>query len=113
MLFRSGVRTPASLASPEAFVVANRVAAPAVLAGSLVLVLGAFAPAAFGALAGTLVAVVAVVVGLVAVAAGGAAGARAAQAVPAPEQVAPTPCASSTGCALVGAHPDAPGTAGA
>ena len=39
----AGVRTPASLASAEAFRVANRVAAPAVLAGALVLVLGALA----------------------------------------------------------------------
>lgn len=100
----AGVRTPASLASVDAFTVANRVAAPAALAGALVLLLGAFGPAAFGPLAGTLVALVAVVVGLVAVAAGGAAGTRAAEAVPTPAQCAPTACASCTGCSLVGAH---------
>lgn len=106
----AGVRTPDSLASVDAFGVANRVAAPGVLAGALALLLGAFAPTAFGALVGTVVAVAALVVGLVAVAAGGAAGTRAAAAVPAPAQCAPTACASCTGCSLVGAH-DAPGTA--
>jgi hypothetical protein len=105
----AGVRTPASLASVEAFRVANRAAAPAVLAGALVVLLGAMAPAAFGGGAGTLVALGCVVVGFVAVAAGGVAGTRAAAAVPAPAQCAPTACASCTGCSLVGAH-DAPAT---
>ena len=104
----AGVRTPASLASPEAFAVANRVAAPLVLGGALVVLLGGLAPFAFGALVGSLVALGCVVVGLLAVAAGGAAGARAAEAVPAPEQCAPSACASCTGCSLVGAHDGPP-----
>lgn len=102
----AGVRTPAALRSTETFALANRVAAPALLAGSAALLLGALAPAAFGGPAGLLAALAAVLVGLLAVAAGGVAGTRAAAAVPVADPCGTaTACASCTGCALAGAHP--------
>lgn len=97
----AGVRTPASLASDDAFRTANKVAALPVLTGAVFLVVGAVAALGLdGALQPTAV-LMCVLATFVTVAAGGTLGSRAAAMVAAAEQCAPQRCASCTGCALV------------
>lgn len=80
-----GVRTPASLRSAEAFELANRAAAPGILAGGAV---AALAGVALPALASGLSVALVIVLGLLGTFAlmtiGGLTGNRAAEAVPAP-----------------------------
>ncbi|PRX47692.1 SdpI/YhfL family protein [Prauserella shujinwangii] len=96
----TGLRTPSTLRSDEAFRVANRVAGlPTVVAGTI----GVLSGAAALAMPSTPGMVTAVVIGVVAmfglVAGGGALGHRAANAVPAPAPAEPAGC---SGCACGG-----------
>ncbi|MCA1671945.1 MAG: SdpI family protein [Actinobacteria bacterium] len=93
----AGVRTPATLRSDAAFAVANRVAAPTVLAaGAVCAAAGALALGADGAMLTVIVAVAGVgTVGLLI--AGGLLGHRVAAAMP------PSPAAGCSGCSCGGA----------
>lgn len=99
-----GVRTPATLASDQSFVVGNRVASPFLLAaGGVAVVLGpvlAFTPS-LSAFAVLLTITLVGTAGLVL--AGGVLGSLAADRMPVPAATRPSPCA---GCACGG-----PGTA--
>ena len=92
----AGVRTPSTMASPDAFATGNRVAAPPMLLGAVFLLLAAAASAGLsGALA--TVAVALCVIGTAAtVVSGGLLGNRAAAAGCAPQR-----CAECTGCDLL------------
>lgn len=94
----AGVRTPATMASPEAFQLGNRVAAVPLLAGALPLVLAAVAVLLWHGALGTTVALVGAGGTTVMVVAGGLLGNRAAAACN------PTRCATCTGCDLIGAR---------
>jgi uncharacterized membrane protein len=93
-----GVRTPATLRSDAAFIIANRVAAPPVLAaGGICVAGGALALGAGGAALTVIVAVAAVgAVGLVL--AGGLLGHRVAAAMPSPAGGCATCTCSGGGC---------------
>lgn len=93
----AGVRTPATLRSTEAFTLANKVAAPTVIAAGAVFALGgAVALLADGWLAiGAVLA--ALVAAFVTAGAGSSLGIRAATALPDP---APASCSSCAGCSL-------------
>lgn len=92
----AGVRSPATMASSQAFALGNRVAALPMLAGAALLVLAALAVATFSG-AVVLVAVLLCVAGAIAlVVAGGALGNRAAASACAPDR-----CADCTGCELM------------
>ncbi|EME15516.1 hypothetical protein G419_23559 [Rhodococcus triatomae BKS 15-14] len=93
----AGVRTPETLASEEAFQLANRVAGPTLAVSALLLVIGGVGALTLGTVGGLGVAALAVVVALVAAAYGGTAGARAAAAA------APAGCGDACGC---GSAPD-------
>jgi hypothetical protein len=94
----AGVRTPATLRSDAAFIIANRVAAPPVLAaGGICVAGGALALGAGGAALTVIVAVAAVgAVGLVL--AGGLLGHRVAAAMPSPAGGCATCTCSGGGC---------------
>lgn len=94
----AGVRTPETLRDDETFALANKVAAPTMLAAAALLVIGSIAgtlldgPLAFVAVGFSVVAAI------VTVALGGVLGARTAAAMPAPESGG---CGSSCGaCSL-------------
>lgn len=94
----AGVRTPASLASDEAFRLANKVAGLPVLAGAVFLALGAVTSVALdGALRSTAV-LMCVVAAVAIVAAGGVLGTKAAAQIPA---CGPERCPACTGCTLI------------
>ncbi|GAA0612789.1 hypothetical protein GCM10010174_33020 [Kutzneria viridogrisea] len=96
-----GVRTPAALASEEAFLLANQVAGLPVLVGGAVGVLGSAAAIALG---GSLLPLLIGLVGMaVIVLAGAGLGARAAAAMPEPEPALPAGCSGCAcgGCSLV------------
>jgi hypothetical protein len=94
----AGVRTPDTLRDDETFALANRVAAPTLLAGAAMLVLGGLGALALGGVVGGVIAAGGVVAAAVTAAAGGSLGARAAASVPALEVGG---CGNSCGaCAL-------------
>lgn len=101
----AGVRTPSSLASEDAFRLANKVAGLPLLAAAVFLALGAAASLGLdGALRLTAVPMC-VVAALVTAVAGGALGSKAASSVAASaHDCAPQRCATCTGCALVDAQ---------
>ncbi|MGC0366717.1 hypothetical protein ABH922_004701 [Rhodococcus sp. 27YEA15] len=78
----AGVRTEDSLRSEETFALANKVAAPTMLAASGVLVIGGVAALALGGLLGVAVAIIAVVAAVLTAGVGGSIGARAARCPP-------------------------------
>ncbi|MBM7771014.1 putative membrane protein [Actinokineospora baliensis] len=89
-----GVRTPASLRSPEAFRTANKVAGLPTLVAGLVGVLGAAAGFALESTAAVLTVSVIAVIGLAVITlAAGVLGNRAAEAVPEPKPAVPAGCA--------------------
>ncbi|MFD4369267.1 SdpI family protein [Rhodococcus sp. NPDC058521] len=94
----AGVRTPETLRDDETFALANKVAAPTMLASGALLIIGSAAGALLdGALAFVAVGF-SVVAAIVTVSLGGVLGARTAAALPAPE---PGGCGSSCGaCSL-------------
>lgn len=96
----AGVRTPATLASDEAFALGNRVASPFLLAGGgIAVVVGpvlALAPSSAAFVVLTAIAVLGVVALTVA---GGVLGSLAAERMPVPAATRPSPCA---GCACGG-----------
>ncbi|TXG92421.1 hypothetical protein DW322_05085 [Rhodococcus rhodnii] len=97
----AGVRTPAALASDDAFSLANKVAAPTLLAGSLLLVLGGLGGILIGGGFGIAVVVVGILGALLTTAAGGTIGAKASAALPAEDSsCGPDACGS---CSLKGA----------
>ncbi|OZM72700.1 hypothetical protein CFN78_13825 [Amycolatopsis antarctica] len=97
----AGVRTPATLASDEAFRVANKVAGLPTMAGGLVGVAAGAAALAMPTTTGLLIAAAVGVVGLVALLAGGGLlGHSAASAIPAPEPA--PPAGGCGGCACGG-----------
>jgi len=84
-----GVRTPAAMRSEEAFELANRVAAPAILAGGAVAVLaGASMPMLASGFSVAMVAALGFVGAFVLMTVGGVMGTRAAEAMPAPAPAA-------------------------
>ncbi|WP_127784511.1 SdpI family protein [Rhodococcus sp. X156] len=97
----AGVRTPASLASDDAFRVANKVAAAPMLAAAAFCAVGAGALLGLDGWLRPVAVLVAVAAALVTAGAGGALGARAAEAAP---SCAPEQCASCTGCSLLDAR---------
>lgn len=93
----AGVRTPATLASDEAFAVANKVAGLPTMVGGLIGVIGGAAGLAMPNTTGLVLAAVVGLLGMIVlVAGGGLLGHRAAGAVPAP---APAPAGGCGGCA--------------
>lgn len=94
----AGVRTPDTLASEESFRLANRIAAPTLVAAALLLVIGGTGTLILDTVGGLAVAAVAIVAALVTAGYGGTVGARAAAAT------ASTGCGTSCGC---GTSPDA------
>lgn len=83
-----GVRTPASMRSAEAFELANRAAAPGILAGGAVAMLAGIAlPALASGLSVALVIVLGLLGAFALMTIGGLTGNRAAEAVPAPTPV--------------------------
>ncbi|MFD4470251.1 SdpI family protein [Rhodococcus sp. NPDC058505] len=97
----AGVRTPDTLASEEAFTLANRIAGPTLAAAALLLVIGGVGALALPTVGGLAVAAVAVVAALVTAGYGGAIGARAAAAA------APAGCGDACGCGHEATAPDA------
>ncbi|MHA6801726.1 SdpI family protein [Bounagaea algeriensis] len=94
-----GVRTPQAMRSEEAFVLANRAAGPALLAGGgAALLAGAAMPALASVMSVVLVAVLGLGGAFVLMTLGGVAGHRAAAALP-----DPAPTGLCGGCALAGA----------
>ncbi|MFC7448436.1 SdpI family protein [Rhodococcus daqingensis] len=76
----AGVTTPETLASDDAFRLANRIAAPTMAAAAVLLVIGGLGALAFGTAGGLLSVAVAVVAALATAGYGGSMGARAAAA---------------------------------
>ncbi|QCQ93009.1 SdpI family protein [Rhodococcus sp. SGAir0479] len=95
----AGVRTPESLRDDETFALANKVAAPTMLAAAGVLVIGGLAGVLLDGVLPVAAAIVAVVAAFLLTAAGGTLGSRAAAAVP-----ETSGCGTSCGaCSLKGA----------
>lgn len=95
----AGVRTPEALRDDETFALANKVAAPTMLAAAGVLVIGGLAGVLLDGVLPIAAAIVAVVAAFVLAAAGGTLGSRAAGAVP-----ETSGCGTSCGaCSLKGA----------
>nr|WP_240945600.1 SdpI family protein [Rhodococcus sp. HNM0569] len=94
----AGVRTPATLRSDDAFAVANKVAAPTLLATAGLLILGGLGGLLIDGVLGIVLVVVALIASLLTAGAGGSIGARAAAAVPESDAGA---CGNSCGaCSL-------------
>ncbi|GAB2634399.1 SdpI family protein [Prescottella soli] len=95
----AGVRTPQSLRDDETFALANKVAAPTMLAAAGVLVIGGVAAILFDGVLPVVAVVVAALAALFTVAAGGNLGSKAAGALP-----ETSGCGTSCGaCSLKGA----------
>lgn len=94
----SGVRTPETLRSEEAFTLANKVAAPTVIAGAALFAAGGAATLLVDGWLAIAAAVVVLVAAFLTAGAGASLGIRAAAALPEPEQGA---CGNSCGgCSL-------------
>ncbi|WP_328389357.1 SdpI family protein [Nocardia sp. NBC_00416] len=95
-----GVHTEAALRDEAAFRAANRVAAPALIAGAALLSAGGLVVLAAGGFTGGLVAVGVLVIALFTIGSGATAGARAAEAVAPPEPATGGCGGSCGGCSL-------------
>jgi len=97
----AGVRTPAAMASDAAFGLANRAAAPGMLAAGTLLTAGGVATSGFDGVLRVLAVGMSALGALGLVLAGGALGAAAAERTPAPSPRGSTRCATCPGCDLL------------
>jgi uncharacterized membrane protein len=96
----AGVRTPATLRDEAAFALANKIAAPTVLAAALLFAAGGAAALIFTGWLAVAAVIAAIAAAVLTAGAGSALGIRAAVALPEP---AHSSCSSCTGCSLMDA----------